>query len=221
MDTITPDAPQRGNIFARSFGLIREHWRAWLIANLVYYGVLIAGLVIIAFNRDLQQLLYDAIGKTFSGGGPLAAIGEAYTTGQVFRAIGLTFVVNLAIGTLVSITLPSLVIPFSGWLIAFYRALLWGFIFSPAPGSALSGLGILSGVLIVGLLVLEGEGYVLGALAAWLQGRAVLAHKRLGYGTLGQGYLTGLRQTALMYVAIVIVLLVAAIYEVAISFVVA
>ncbi len=220
MDMTSSDAPRQGNVFARSFGLIREHWRAWLVANLAYYGVLIAGLVIIAFNRDLQQTLYDAIGQTFGEGGPLAAVGVAYTTGQAARAIALTFIVNLTIGTFASITLPSLIIPFSGWLIAFYRALLWGFIFSPASGSPLSGQGILSGVLIVGLLLLEGEGYVLGALAAWVQGRAVLAHRRLGYGTLGQGYLAGLRQTALMYIPIVIVLAIAAVYEVAISFVI-
>ncbi len=220
MDTMTPNTPERGNIFARSFGLVREHWRAWLVANFAYFGVLIVGLVVIVFNRDLQQALYDAIGQTFTQGGPLAAVGEAYTSGQAAKAIGLTFIVNLAIGTFVSITLPSLIIPFSGWLIAFYRALLWGFIFSPASGSPLSGQGVLTGVLIAILLLLEGEGYVLGGLAAWIQGRSVISHRRLGYETLGEGYVAGLKQTALMYIPIVIVLAIAAVYEVAISFVI-
>jgi hypothetical protein len=147
----------------------------------------------------------------------LGAVGEAYVTGQALRAVVLTFVVNLLVGTFITITLPSLIVPFSGWLIALYRALLWGFLFSPAPGSWFVAQELLSGVLIVVLLLLEGEAYVLGALAAWIQGRTLVSYKRQGYKNLGRAYLAGLKQTALMYILIIIVLIIAAIYEVFIA----
>jgi hypothetical protein len=220
MDTVAQNAPRRENVLSESLALIRTNKRAFLVSNLIYYAVLIVGLVIVTFNRELQQTLYDAVGQTFGEGGPLAAIGEAYGTEQTFRAVALTFVVNLVIGTFFSITLPSLIVPFSGWLVALYRALLWGFIFSPVPGTEPTGQNLLAGLLIVALLLLEGEGYILGAFAAWLQGRAVVFHKRQGYDSLGRGYVAGLKQTILLYVPIIIVLLVAAIYEVIIAHVI-
>ena len=64
--------------------------------------------------------------------GPLSVVGQAYVNAQVFTAILATFLVNLFIGSFGTITLPSLIIPFSGFLIGIYRAVLWGLLLSPA-----------------------------------------------------------------------------------------
>ncbi|MGC9522794.1 MAG: hypothetical protein ACP5HG_13045 [Anaerolineae bacterium] len=159
----------------------------------------------------------DAVGQAFGEGGPLGAVGEAYGSGQALRAVALTFIINLAVGTFATITLPSLIVPFSGLLLALYRALLWGFLFAPAPGGELTARALLEGLLIVILVLLEGEVYVLGALGAWLQGRSFVFHKRLGHETASRGYVAGLKQTALMYVPVIVVLIIAAVYEVAIA----
>jgi hypothetical protein len=125
-----------------------------------------------AFNRQIQQTLLDVIGEGFSQG-MLADVVEAYTQGQLLQAIGLTFIVNLFLGSLAVITLPSLIVPFSGFLVGAYRAILWGLLFAPgAPG--FSGVGLLPGLFLAGLLFLEGQGYVLVLLAAYVQGRAFL-----------------------------------------------
>ncbi len=214
-----PKPAVREGILRRGFILIRTHWRAWLVANAAYFAVLIVGLIVATFNREIQEMMMDAIGQAFGEGGPLSAVTEAYTTGQALRAIVLTFVVNLIVGTFASITLPSLVVPFSGWLVALYRALLWGFIFAPSLNEALSLRGIFYGLLVAILILLEGEAYVLGMLAAWLQGREFVFYRRQGHAGPGRGYVAGLKQTALMYIPIVVVLIVAAIYEVIIALV--
>jgi hypothetical protein len=64
----------------------------------------------------------------------------------------LTFAVNLFAGSLLYITLPSLVLPFVGIGLGLVRATVWGLMFSPqsAPDNA-SGwvLGALTGLLVI------------------------------------------------------------------------
>lgn len=84
-------------------------------------------------------------------------------------AAGLTFLVNLLIGAFVTLTLPSLLIPFLGILMAFYRAVEWGFLFAPVDGSVgsiLSPNGL--------TLVIEGQAYVLAAFAIYVHGKMFL-----------------------------------------------
>ncbi len=64
--------------------------------------------------------------------GPLSSVGTAYSSGQVLDASIMTFLVNLALGSFMDITLPSLIIPFPGILTGAYRAVIWGILFSPA-----------------------------------------------------------------------------------------
>jgi hypothetical protein len=201
--------PSRKGILGRSLTLIRDHWRAYLAAHITYYASLVVGIIIVILNRDIQLEVWEGVEQSLGEGGALSTVGEAYITQQALRAFILTFVINLVLGTFVTITLPSLIVPCSGWLIAFYRAVLWGIIFAP-----IQGMDLASGLLLVILLVLEGEGYILGMVGVWLHGRAVFFHRRLGYGGLGRGYLAGVKQMALMYVPTILVLLVAAVYEV-------
>ena len=50
------------------------------------------------------------------------------------------------------------------------------------------------------LILLEGEAYVLGMLAAWLQGANSSSTSVRGHAGPGRGYVAGLKQTALMYI---------------------
>ena len=56
------------------------------------------------------------------------------------------------------------------------------------------------GALLLGLLLLEGQGYVLAALGAYLHGRAFLWPQRVGATGCGEGYSQGLKQHARVYV---------------------
>jgi hypothetical protein len=74
-------------------------------------------MVYTAFDRSLQPALMEAVGDSLAEG-PLAPVWDAYSTGQALRAIALTLGINLAVGSFLSITLPSLIIPFGGLLVA-------------------------------------------------------------------------------------------------------
>ena len=186
---------------------VKESRRAYIVLNLVYYGLVICGMIYVAFNPSLQQSLLELVGSAFTQG-PFSAVGSAYTGGQVLQAMVLTFVVNLFLGSIAVITVPSLVIPFSGLLIGAYRAVLWGLLLSPTtPGLRL--------VMIPHslTLILEGQAYILAMLAAYVQGRAFLWPRSAGASTHRQGYGIGVKRSVRIYLLVVLLLAVAAIYE--------
>lgn len=159
-------------------------------------------------------MLLEAIGATYGSGGPMSPVLNAYLGKDILLAIGMTFGINLVVGSFVSVTLPSMIVPFLGLAVAIYRAVMWGLIFSPDPGVALTGENIGFGLFAVGLLLLEGQGYVLVMLAAVLQGNALLSPKTVGEEKRWRGYVAGLKLTGKLYILIAVVLFVAAIYEV-------
>ncbi len=120
------------------------------------------------FNPGLQDTLLQAAGKTFTEGA-LAAVGGAYGSGQVIQAMIITFIVNLFPGSLIEMTLPSLIIPFSGLLMGIYRAILWGLLLSPSNAS-LAGPMIPHSL----TLLLEGQAYILVMLSIYIHGKAFL-----------------------------------------------
>ncbi len=190
-----------------ALAVVRDFRRPYIALNAAYYGLVVVGMVCISFNPALQQQLVQAVGQSFSEG-PLSAVSSAYGGGQVLQATALTFVVNLLAGTVLVIGLPSLFVPFSGLFMGFVRALLWGLILSPAHPQ-------LRGPMIPHALtlILEGQGYIVAMLAAYVQARAFLWPGRVGVKGHGRGYLEGLKRTGLLYVLVAALLAVAAIYE--------
>ena len=193
---------------APAFTIVRTHRRAYLLLNGLYYGLILLGILYTLYDATLQRMVTEAVGTAFSQG-PLAAVGEAYVSGQTLRAILLTFVINLFVGSGATITLPSLIIPFSGLLMGAYRAVLWGVIYAPtSPELRMIFLPHLP------TLLLEGQAYVLVLLGAVMQGRAFFAPHTVGATTRRQGYWQGIKLTLRLYELVVLVLAVAAIYEV-------
>jgi hypothetical protein len=196
------------NWIKSAWALVQENRRAYIVLNIIYYALVVIFMVYAVFNQELQRSLLEAVGASFMTG-PLSVVGQSYLNAQVFKAILATFVVNLFVGSLGSITLPSLVIPFSGMLVGIYRAVLWGLILSPANPDL--RLAMIPHSLT---LVLEGQAYILTMLAAYVQGRAFLWPRTVGVEGHGQGYLEGLKRTGKLYGLVILTLLVAAIYEV-------
>ena len=62
-------------------------------------------------------------------------------------------------------------------------------------------------------LILEGQGYILGLLAVYVQGRAFLQPGSVGVEGHWAGYIEGLKRTGWLYSLVVLLLLVAAIYD--------
>jgi len=188
--------------------IIAEQRRAYVTINLIYYGLILVGMGYAAYDPALQKSIMNAVGTAFTQG-PLTAVTNAYLDSQILPAIVLTFGVNLAIGSVGTMTLPSLIIPFSGFLMGGYRAILWGLIYSPTTPE-------MKTILIPHALtlILEGQAYILVMLAAFLQGRAFLLPKTVGATLHRHGYWIGLKLTFQLYILVILVLLAAAIYEV-------
>jgi hypothetical protein len=195
--------------------IVKNNRRLYFTLNGLYYGLIIVGLVYTQFDRSVQNTLMQGLNTTYGSGGPLSSVLDAYTNGKIVQAIAVTFGINLVVGSFASVTLPSLIVPFLGLAVAIYRAALWGIIYSPAPGVALTGPNIGFGLFVAGLFLLEGQGYVLTILAAVLQGRALLSPKSIGEESRWRAYLAGLKLTGKLYLLVTITLFISAIYEVA------
>jgi hypothetical protein len=190
--------------------VLREHRRAYMAINVGYYGMIIACMVFVVFFPEVQRNLLEDIRKYAhqEGQGVMKSVFTAYAEGRVTAAIALTFAVNFVIGSLLFITVPSLIVPFSGLLTGFIRAGLWGLFMSPADPS-------LRWTMVPHSLtvLLEGQAYILAMLAAYQQGLALFRPNMVGAESWRQGIATGVKRTASLYVLIVILLAVAAVYE--------
>jgi hypothetical protein len=195
------------NLIRHAWALVKENRRAYLLINVVYYGLVAIFMVIAAFTQPLQENLVKTVGAGFSSG-LFSFVGKSYGSGQVLSAMGITFTINFFVGTFLEITLPSLVIPFIGMFMGILRSALWGLLLSPAypPLRLLMIPHSLT-------LILEGQGYILGLLAVYVQGKAFLWPESAGVQGHWRGYVEGLKRTGWLYSLVILMLLIAAIYE--------
>jgi hypothetical protein len=191
-----------------AWAVVKENRRAYVVLNVLYYGLVVVFMGVAALNQPLQDKLIKAVGASFLTG-PLAIVGDAYINAELLKAIALTFLVNLFVAALLYITVPSLIIPFCGLLLGVYRAILWGLIFSPMHPSM--RMVMLPHALT---LILEGQAYVLAMLAAFIQGRAFIWPQTVNVEGHWRGYLEGLLRTGKIYLLVVLTLFIAAVYEV-------
>jgi hypothetical protein len=189
----------------RALSILAEHKRAYIYLNIAYYGLVILAMVYSAYDPSLSQSLSQSAVEAFTQG-PLSSLGDAYGGGQILMAIVLTFVVNSILGSFISITLPSMVIPFSGLFVGAFRAVVWGLLFTPVPFE----MYLLPHWLT---LLIEGQAYVVTMLAAYIQGIGLVRPSTLGASSRRGGYLEGLKLTIRLYPLIAALLAIAAIYE--------
>ena len=192
---------------------IRSNRRAYRAINLAYYGLILVTMAVTAALPGVRDGLLASVRESLASGG-LSPIAEIYGSRSLLPIVAVTLAANLFVGSLATITFPSAIVPFSGLALGGVRAAAWGVLFSPDL-SGLTAAKIGAGAFIAGLLFLEGQGYVLAMLAAWLQGRAVLRPDRVGASSLWPAYRRSLGITLCIYVWVVLVLLVAAVYEAA------
>ena len=133
--------------------------------HLAYFGLYVLGAILIQASPELHTMLLSAVKGELSksGKGPLALAGKAYGTGNMFYAALVTFAINFPLGSFVMITLPSMIIPGSGALLAIFRATLWGVLLGPSLVSLTRAM-----LPHTGTLLLEGEGYILATFFALL-----------------------------------------------------
>jgi hypothetical protein len=128
--------------------------------HLVYFGLVIASSVLVYQFPDIQTVLLSNVNDALSAqSGPLASAAKAYNSGSIPRAALTTFVINFFLGSLVMLTLPSMLVPGSGIFLAILRSIAWGLLLAPTITALAHSMLPHSGTML-----LEGEGYILATL---------------------------------------------------------
>ena len=197
-------------LFRGPLSVLRKSLRPFLMVNVAYFGLVGAGMAYGAWDRSAQEAIRGELKVEVPE--KLPSIYDAYLGGHLWKAIGLTFFINLVVGSILYMAVPSLVIPYSGVVLGGVRALYWGVLFSPSFAT-LSVASLITGALIGVLIMLEGEGYALAMLGSYVYGKSWLAPASAGATTRWQGYKAGARQTLNIYALVAAALAVAAVYE--------
>ena len=186
---------------------IRKYKYLFVTMNLIYFGTVVLFMLVSYALPELQVCLLTSIQSQITDGtGLLGIAGEAYGSRNILRAAVTTFAINFPFGSLACITIPSIIIPGSGVLVAGIRSLLWGLLLAPGM-SALSGPMVPHSV----TLLLEGHVYVIATffgilVPVYLFRKAEGPSAGLRYG---RALLMNIRGNLL----VIIVLAVAAVYE--------
>jgi len=186
---------------------IKKYKNLFLTMHLLYFGAVVLCMLLVYLLPELQVCILAVVkGQITSGSGPLGAAGKAYMSGSILRAAVTTFAINFPLGSVICITLPSVIVPGAGVLVAGLRAAVWGLVLAPTFES-------LSGIMLPHsfTLLLEGEAYILAAFFGLL----ILVYLfRTDEGpSLGRRYGKALMMNVRGNLLVAIVLVIAAIYE--------
>jgi hypothetical protein len=165
------------------------------------------------FNSEVQTFLHEILAQGWEESF-LASIAQASAAENWLLALFLIFLANLIVGSLIVLTVPSVLVFFAGPLLALYRAVLWGIAFSPTSPQFATAL-----VYALPVLVLEGEAYCIACVPSLKVGMSWLLPKRVykeAELTRKQAFKKALHELALVYVLVALVLFISAIVEVAV-----
>lgn len=186
----------------RPLQIIRTHARAYLLANLVMYGLVLAGF---ALGLAVPELA-ESRAETLQDDGTAELVGRLLSNVWLF-AVTILGVNTITVG-LFSIVLPSLVIPFVGIAIFAYRAVVIGVTLAPTDPD--------TWIILIPhslTLVIEFQAYILLVLGAYLLGRAWITPGFVGESTRVRAYGRGLRLLGWLGLAAFALLVVGALYE--------
>lgn len=143
------------NLVRTPLQILRDHRRAYLVANLVIYGLVLAGFSLgLAFPE-----LAAARATTLQEDGTADLVLAVFSNPWLFAVTILA--VNVITVSLLAIILPSLVIPFAGIAIFGYRAVVIGI--TLAPTTEATWIAMIPHSLTV---VIEFQAYILLTLGA-------------------------------------------------------
>jgi hypothetical protein len=186
---------------------ISRHWKLFSLMHAVYFGLFLIGTLVIYEAPLFQDFLLTVIsGQIESESGPLGVAGKAYETRNIALAAAVTLLINFFAGSLLVITLPSVIVPGIGVLMAVFRAIMWGILLSPSYMALAWSMISHSGTLL-----LEGEGYILATFFALLVPIYLFSPKE--GENLGARYARAVLMNLKGNIIVFIVLAVAASYE--------
>jgi hypothetical protein len=197
----------RNKWFRLPLAEIRKYKYLFIAMNLIYFGTVLLFMFLAYAVPELQFCFLTSVSSQIEqGSGVLGVAGKAYLSKNMLWAAVTTFAINFPFGSLVCITLPSIIIPGSGVLVAGLRSVLWGFILAPTF-SVLSMMMLPHSL----TLLLEGHGYVIAAFFGVLV--PVYLFRTAEGPSAGVRYGRALLMNVRGNLLVIIVLAVAAIYE--------
>ena len=125
----------RWRVFRSPLEELSRHRRLLWAMHLVYFGLVIAGALVIYSMPQLQNAMLGMVHSAFADGtGPIGATARAYSSKNMAAAAGMTLALNFLAGSLLVITAPSIILPGVGGLTAAFRGLMWGIVLAPTIG---------------------------------------------------------------------------------------
>lgn len=182
--------------------IIRDNARAYLLLNLMAYGIMLIGVGV----GLLYPNVTEAQNATLQDDGTVDQVTSLLSRPWLFALFIL--LVNVFRLSLVTIVLPSTIVPFAGVALFAYWTFTMGLTF--APSDATGWVALIPHSLTI---VIEFQAYILVALGAFLVGRNWLRPRAIGASTRRQGYVRGLQQLGWLSLPGFVLLVVGAIYE--------
>lgn len=201
-ESVLTEAHPRVPFWRRPFRLIRENLRAYLILNAAAYGLALIGFVIGLLFPDLNAARAAALEDDGTG----ELVRWLLNTPPLFALTILG--VNLFRLSLLTIVIPSLIVPFAGLAFFGYWAVETGITLVPASDQG--WVALIPHSLTV---VIEFQAYILLLLGAYLLGRSWLFPRTVGAASRRQGYVRGLQRIGLLALPALVLLIVGAIWE--------
>lgn len=139
--------------------IIRNNRKIFITVQLFFWLTFIAGIAYSAFNEEYHRAAYySKINSDFGH-----RVLEYYKSDNWLIPIGITFGINLVIGTFIFITIPSFFISGFGIIFGCLRTFKWGVTFLPPIEKEIP---LLYKIYHLGIIFLEGEGYILAMFGA-------------------------------------------------------
>jgi hypothetical protein len=189
-------------LLRKPFQIIRADLRVYLIMNAIMYGVSLAGFVVALVFPELNAAQVASLEENGTADLVLSVISNAWLFALVILGVN-----TLTVGVL-SILLPSMIIPFAGIAVFAYRAFDIGLTLAPADAN---GWLILVPHSLTYLI--EFQAYILLVFGAYLLGRSWLRPTTIGARNRRQGYVRGLRQVGWLSLPALALFVIGAIYE--------
>ncbi|MEZ0359728.1 stage II sporulation protein M [Mycobacterium sp. SA01] len=186
----------------RPFRIVADNARAYLVANVGVYGVLLVGFGLgLAFPH-----LSEAQHRRLQDDGTADLVQSLITNPWLF-ALTILAVNTLRMGAL-TIVAPSLIVPFAGVALFAYWAVTTGM--TLVPVTDIGWVALIPHTLTV---VVELQAYLLMLLGVYLLGRGWVSPRTVGADSRRQGYLRGLQDLAWLALPALALLVVGAMYE--------
>lgn len=194
----------------QTIGILKENKRLYIALNLLFYGSIVVGLFYGFLRPDIGEEMAKWGASALMEAPPTAPAVFAYLRGSFVAATVFTFLGNLFMCS-ISIGLGLIFPPIVVLVVPFLTGM--GFVWGAAFGSALLSIGSWSLLAHLVTFAIEGQSIILVVFILLRTCDAILRPQRFGETSRWSAYRRALGQTGRLYVLIIVILLVGAIYE--------